>query len=277
MPMNYSKRSKARVFTQEFKNRVLNEYSEGVSQQKLSSRYNISRASIRLWLKKSKTYIRPNRTYELDEALFDTIDSEEKAYILGLLYADGCLQGTDVEIALQEKDRELLEKVSIFVYNKIVLGFRSGKEFVSTNGKLYLGQSQVRFRICSRKVTNCLRKHGLCENKSFKIRMPSLHKDLVRHFIRGYFDGDGCLHINKSGLKSKHSIELLSNEDFCEDMKLILNTLGIESNIENNKNTGIKGLRICKSISRKKFLDWIYKDATMFLERKHKLYVDNYL
>jgi hypothetical protein len=60
-------------------------------------------------------------------------------------------------------------------------------------------------------------------------------------------------------------------------MKLILNTLGIESNIENNKNTGIKGLRICKSISRKKFLDWIYKDATMFLERKHKLYVDNYL
>ena len=57
------------------------------------------------------------RKYPIQEDFFDVIDTEEKAYVLGLLYADG-YNNTDrnsVSLSLKESDKEILEKVTSLI------------------------------------------------------------------------------------------------------------------------------------------------------------------
>ena len=49
------------------------------------------------------------RTYTLDEKYFDKIDSQNKAYILGFIYADGSINKGCLNITLSNKDVEILE------------------------------------------------------------------------------------------------------------------------------------------------------------------------
>jgi intein/homing endonuclease len=57
---------------------------------------------------------------------------------------------------------------------------------------------------------------GMVPNKSLVLKFPDIPKEMYRHFIRGYFDGDGslCLHINKRG-KFQPLLSITSTDDFC--------------------------------------------------------------
>lgn len=120
------------------------------------------------------------------------IDSSEKAYLLGLFYSDGCIHYSNdsycASIVLHENDKYLLDtivdKFSFFRLSKmvnhawsIVCTNKAIVEDLQANGMLF------------RKSTN---------NKEL-LRIPNLDKDLVHHFIRGYFDGDGSVYRKKLG------------------------------------------------------------------------------
>lgn len=119
---------------------------------------------------------------------------------------------------------------------------------------------------------------GLVQNKSLILTFPKwLDEELIPHFIRGYFDGDGS--ISPSGNGAQCSI--VSTKMFIDDLCKILDekfnlhyTKSLASEKTGNKITTV--LKICTQKDVKIFLDWIYKDASIYLERKYERYYNNF-
>ena len=130
-----------------------------------------------------------NRKYHVQPNFFDKIDNECKAYFLGLLYTDGCNSKQCIYLSLQEKDKHILEQLSkaIFVEDRPL---RLKKATKKTH------QNQWALEIYDKQVTQQLEDYGVIPNKSLILEYPPdnvISKNLFHHFLRGLFDGDGCI------------------------------------------------------------------------------------
>jgi intein-encoded DNA endonuclease-like protein len=132
------------------------------------------------------------RKYELDENYFSVLN-RISSYYLGFIAADGHITNyirkqNHLIINIIESDREILEKI---------------KNQLAYNGKIYNvpknnGQNQVSIRICSNKLKNDINEYINTNNKTFDLQWcKNISDNLIIDFIRGYFDGDGCVHFNK--------------------------------------------------------------------------------
>lgn len=219
-----------------------------------------------------KTLSESHRTYQLNEKFFDIIDSEEKAYFLGFLYADGYnfRKTNSVKLELAIKDKEILYKLSKLIYEKIYKDRVIITDRTSSNKGLFAHVS-----INNKRISEQLERLGCSQNKSFKIRFPTwLNESLHHHFIRGYFDGDGSVTIKNKGA----SVKITSNENFIDDLRIVLKknlNLHFSKSSSSSKSNNIKTSTIMNCGNRfvELFLDWIYKDSTIFLKRKHKKYL----
>ena len=197
------------------------------------------------------------RKYTFNENYFENIDSQEKAYFLGFMYADGCVAKKQnfSRITLQERDKEILEKF------KILLNYKGSLHY----SKRY---KALRLSLFSSKMKQDLIKNGCIPQKTFKLTFPNwLREDLKRHFIRGYFDGDGCVSLIKG---NRFRAAIGAREEF---LKVILELSKIRGYIHKYSSQRIWYLRYFGS-SAISFLTWLYKDATIYLERKHQKFLD---
>ena len=261
-------------------NQIINDYKNNLTNKQISEKYNINRGVIQKILKRNnitlKTLTETSRKHKLlNENYFKNIDTNEKAYILGLLYSDGYINKNGFGISLHEKDKEILEKISNIIYGKIVLGYRKERETTYKNGKKYISNPQYRLEIVSNIMKNDLIAHGCIKNKTFEIKLPKLDNiNLYKSFIRGYFDGDGCLCIPKN--KNNITFTITSNIYFCEDLKNYINVnfnVNMKSIIR-YENIGLIRLTGTKQVVR--FMNWLYEDADIFLKRKFDIF-NNYL
>ena len=264
--------------------KIVSDYNNGITMKQLASEYKVSyqycsEVFVKLGIKLN------GRKYALNKDYFEVIDTPNKAYILGLWYADGCnqirnnktLEGKyHICISLQESDVDILNKIKneLHCNNKLILAntrdsYIDGRKICKENIK-----NQYALHIYSKKMSLDLEKHGVIQNKSLKLKFPlSLDENLYSHFIRGYFDGDGSIY--KSDCKIGWSI--VSTKDFCESVKEIIESkFGIQMSIEYNcHNNGITSvLRSQNKKNIKQILDWIYDDADLFIERKYNRYLD---
>lgn len=197
----------------------------------------------------------------------DCIDTEEKAYWLGFFYADAYNNEKlgRLVIELQEKDKNHLYKCAAFFG-------KPRKPFVQlkNSGKY----TSYRLELNSKHLTKSLAKLGCHQTKSFNIIYPKwIDERLTNHFIRGYFDGDGGLHINKSD--DQMNIQIVSTQEMVLSFRNIFKSeLGINSYVSHPKRYTNNTYRLDSGGSRqvKKFCDWIYKDATIYLDRKYNLF-----
>lgn len=139
-----------------------------------------------------------NRQYTLNDKYFKKIDSEDKAYFLGLLYADGCMSSTSnaVQLALQEEDSYIMEEFKEYINSDKPLGFIKSSEILGFQNlhKKYYRKNQSILIINSSRIKEQLLNLGLTPNKSLTVTFPSfLSAEMLLHFVRGYFDGDGCI------------------------------------------------------------------------------------
>jgi hypothetical protein len=261
----------------ELENEICNDYLNGLSNKYLSIKYNLHRCSVQRIIKRNNINIRKQDETSRKRYLvnFDgNIISNNDAYILGLIYSDGNLFRNCIEISLNEKDKQILEDVSIYVYNTIKLSYRKGKKFIKNN-KEYISKGQFRFNITSLNVANKLRIIGLCENKSLKIRLPKIKEEFYSHFIRGIFDGDGCIFISKK-YKGTNRVSIVSNPSFCLDLQAkIEEYLNINVCI-NKKTKNVNILSISGNNQIEEFMDWIYKNSDLKLNRKYFKYKKEY-
>lgn len=208
------------------------------------------------------------RKYILNESYFDEIDTPNKAYILGFLYADGYNNriNNSIVLSLSKKDREILEKISEEVGSNKPL-FES--DYVNTNDGI--DRHMLILTMASKHMCESLEKWGLTQNKTFTITFPNfLREDLIPHFIRGYFDGDGCACSTADKGRSRFQITIMSSTRFCEGLIDYLETQDIHFHINQpfRKSEGNKIVRSGSNKELPKFINLIYKDADLYLNRK---------
>lgn len=258
---------------------VIREYSSGKSTVYISRKYGINCGSVIYWLKKNNVNRRnqseAHRKYPLNENFFDTIDSPTKAYFLGLLYADGCNSPEQnlIRLILSKQDKPLLERLSAIIYKQPKpLIFRKGHLFTD-NGRTYFRRDSYQLNISNKHMSEILIQHGLVKAKSFIVVFPKwIEESLISHFVRGYFDGDGCISFTKN---RQIAISILGTENFCLKLKAIIDRLSIKSSLCHAKRgSPIRQLVIHGNQTGRKFMEWIYQDADIYMDRKHRKYTN---
>lgn len=197
------------------------------------------------------------RKYNIDENYFDAIDTQNKAYILGFIYADGCLSKnkSEIIIKLHHKDEDILNIIKSELKSEHPI-----KRITS-----YKNHQSV-FSFSSKKLYNGLSKIGLTPSKTFTINFPKLNDELIRHFIRGYFDGDGCLYKGGKNKKLNFFNIFTASFDFKEGICDYLSRNKIEYKIY-HRDSGYS-ININKKESSDIFYNLIYSDAEIYMERK---------
>ncbi|MGB7562799.1 MAG: hypothetical protein WBL99_15120 [Candidatus Acidiferrales bacterium] len=116
---------------------------------------------------------------------FSEIDTHMKAYLLGLLTADGFVtRRNQVSLALSGKDRELVE----LLRDEIAPGGRIGSYLTREK------RPMATFRVQSPDLAADLAGHGVVPAKTLVTSWPSrLPYELENSYVCGYFDGDGSL------------------------------------------------------------------------------------
>lgn len=196
------------------------------------------------------------RKYEFDENYFNKIDTKEKAYWLGMLLADGNLYKNQMTLKLQKRDKKHLAKFKLALNSQHPIhdGVTSeGHEFSS-------------FFIGSKKLSSQLKILGIIPNKTYIIKFPTLDKEFISHFIRGFFDGDGCMYsTNPRYFWSIYS----ASQEFLEKFFQII-TEETKLKFYFNKNT----ISISKGQDIILLEKYLYNNATVYLERKRDKFLN---
>ena len=194
---------------------------------------------------------------------FETIDTEEKAYWLGFLYADGSVSSKEdrIELGLAEKDLKHIEKF---------------KNFMKISNKICYREKTKSYRICFRsaKCKQDLIDKGCIPNKSLILKYPTCEqvpKELIRHFIRGYFDGDGWF----SNTDSCFQVGIIGTQDFIKGFLDDVENINKDNKIFTcHREEGAKRYMFGAYQDVLNFLNWIYKDSNIYLDRKYENYLD---
>lgn len=212
------------------------------------------------------------RRYKVNDHYFDEINTEHKAYWLGFLMADGCVVRTDshktynrLEVNLKSSDYMHLKKLN----NSLNANYPI-KIFNKTNKTLDFDYSIARLRITSSILVSDLIKNNITPNKTGKEIIPNtVPKKLIKHFIRGFLDGDGTITVNKTSGFCSSSITIIE-----EINNFIYKELNMKCNIlKSNDNVPIYTISYSSKKS-KILLDYLYKDSKIYLDRKYKRYID---
>lgn len=222
--------------------------------------------------------------YKYNKDYFEVIDSEDKAYWLGFLYADGCICRTykndklrymHLEIQLCDEDKGHLLKFSSCIESNVPIK----EKVTSCNGNEY---KSSRLTICSRKMCYDLIDHGCVPRKTYGVRLPS-EKDVpklyMRDFLRGFFDGDGCICTTTMGGKPHIELNLTGIKDMLIDISSFLYDEGVIQRlpkIHNDSRSKACSIYFYGYDNIKEILDYLYKDSKTYLDRKYKKYIEFY-
>lgn len=215
-------------------------------------------------LQRNKIQARPYATYDINDNFFNVIDTEEKAYTLGFFTADGCLTRRGVMI-ISVADRDVIEKI------KHAMGHTSPIRVIPPPSNRPHCKTLYGLEVDRRQLSIDLRRLGCVPNKSFCTYLSEeVPSSLHRHFIRGLFDGDGSITKNKK-TDQVHSFRI------CGTAKLlgaVLDIIRKETNIGGGiyPHQTIFYLSVCGRYQILRVLDWLYEDATIFMDRKHLRY-----
>lgn len=191
--------------------------------------------------------------YSLDEKFFTKIDSPEKAYILGFIFADGGVYNNTLSICQHNKDIDLIKKIN---------------NILGSNRPLFKRDEYIALNITNANLKDDLAKYGVVQNKTFKIRFPKIEKKYYSHFIRGYFDGDGYFYINKKSPKWRGVWAVCANDLFAKDICKILNENNFSASVCKNKRQSISELRIYSQDHIYNIYQWLYANSNLYMPRK---------
>ena len=201
------------------------------------------------------------------------IDNEDKAYFLGWMFSDGNIFKNRLALKLKKDDEYIIKEM----FNKFSNGYS-----ISIN-KMGFSKGMI---VSSDQMTNDLKKLGCVEQKSkVGFNVPDIPKELFRHFVRGYFDGDGSIG-KRSARPNQMQIYICSpHKNLLEfNINSFINTekrKGKITKVPNGRlsinNTDMYTLRFSSHKERLKFYEFLYKDCSIKLKRKYVLYSAYYV
>lgn len=267
--------------------KIINDYNNGISLTKLNKIYPYSSKKISSELKIRGIAIKKNdfyaRKYNCNSNYFSVIDTEDKAYWLGFILADGYLSPinkheTSPKLGISIIDKEHLDKFKSNINTNYPI-----HTYEVTSG-YKVGSTYHRIIIKDNQIVNDLIKNGIEYNKTGKVKYPIVMKNhrFERDFLRGYFDGNGNIRGSYKSFKNGaeriyYKIGFNGTYEFLSYIKENIfhnignRELGQRHPDRNNNNYDFEINKI-KDIHT--VLDYMYQDATVYLNRKYNKYID---
>lgn len=217
--------------------------------------------------------------------IFSNIETELQAYLLGFYAADGSIneKRKTFRIHLQKQDSEL-----VYLYKDIISPDArtfTVEEHKTTgrNGKEIIAHESFGVDITSSKLCTDLVNLGIGYNKSYcDLHIPNIHESLIRHFIRGYFDGDGSIVVWLVREKGK-SDRVRGKFDICAKSASILNEFikffakySIKLNLNYLKRDDMFIVTTSNKKEVEKIYHLLYDNANFYLSRKFNKF-DHYV
>jgi len=208
------------------------------------------------------------RFYSLNENYFEKINTPEKAYIVGFIYADGSVYKNYLSICLSMKDIEIIK----FIKKELNYG---GPYKI----KKHRDKEEVSLTISSIKMVLDLKNIGIINNKTYESKnLPRIPKSLIGDMLRGLFDGDGSIYPNRKNNKIvEYTVNFSSNKFILEKIKKLLLIYNISSsNIRYRRKDSIYSgmLDIKGSINIENIYNLMYKEGCFCLLRKKKRFYE---
>ena len=229
------------------------------TKRELAKELNVSVDTIRSWSKKLNVWFEEQnggiRRNNFNVNFFEEINTEAKAYFLGFIAADGWVsKGKELSIKLHNQDEEILEKFCELI--------ESQKEKIRVK--------DVKHRLlllCSKKIVEDLSKYGIVQNKTKILCFPKqLKQELIIHYIRGLFDGDGHIGVNQC-------VFVTGSNRFAEELEEVLKVnFKVIPSIRKEENTHVF------TFNRRDhtFIRSLYENSTIFLKRKKESFDKNW-
>lgn len=236
-------------------NYFIKDYIDGEKIVNLSKRYNISQQGCREVLIRYGVY-ESGKYFNTYYHHFDVIDSEVVAYIYGYLWADGYIQRNNtLGIGVNSDDVYILNLIKQYIGGSI----NNYSRYDKRTDKTYNNST-----IClhSRRIVDNVRKLGFRDNIDF------IPKQYYRHFLRGYFDGDGCIYVNEKNYLFQITLAGSYEENWNHITGLgIIPKYNIKRRIQKKSKSSVL---IIEGTTKSKidFMNYLYNDSTCYLERK---------
>jgi hypothetical protein len=212
----------------------------------------------------------PNKKYTQNDNYFSKIDNPNKAYWLGFIFADGYIREYQLSIGLASKDREHLFRFLIDIGSNSEIKDKVIKKKYKGVTKEYFTST---FDIYSIDIYNDLLKYGLHTKKSLTLLPPeNIPSEYYRDFIRGYFDGDGCITNYLLSGKIHKKIKILGTYLFLEWINFILSENKISKRKIDKQTNKIFRLQYNTKDSDVIF-EFLYRNASTYLQRKKEKFI----
>ena len=224
-----------------------------------------------------------NRTSKRDirHNFFSKIQTEIQAYLLGFIMSDGSInkKRNTLTIHINDKDSEIFDLFKIISPEAYIENCRGYESIATIEGRTVKNKSSIRLSISSKILIEDLEKLGVVENKTYnELHIPEIPKSLIRHFFRGYFDGDGCFtySIRKPNIANREK-----NWRVCANINIVSKTAtlmtefqrwlsndDIKVNINFNKNKQYYVLQSSSRNTIEKVYHLMYDNSNFYLSRK---------
>jgi hypothetical protein len=259
----------------EFSNKQLEEIiklytDEHYSMKKIGEQFGVSKTVISRVLNENKVQIKnDNHKYYADYRKFENIDSNEKAYWLGFIAADGCIyqrqnssSGNFIVINIHRKDKNHLEKFRKFMDSNVNIVDHIQTEGFSNNTPM----SKIIFN--SNLMVQDFIDKGVVPKKSLILEPPKIEEEYFLPFILGYFDGDGSIFQTSNG---EFGIDIVGTKEILEWINSILN---ISNKLEKRNNDNKNNYYIrCGGFEKPyNIMKKLYDNSIEHLDRKFDIY-----
>lgn len=254
----------------EIKKLVVEDYNNGISNSKILLKHQISQTSLyRILKEKGITANKDKKNYHINEHIFDSIDSDIKAYFVGFVAADGSISETNytLSITISKKDDDIL-----LLFQRLLETDKPLKYFSKNkDGKMY---EYVQLVITNKQIVESLININLHQRKTWGNTIADINPIYFRSFIRGYFDGDGCV----TNLKHKSiDVSITGYENNMNKIISFLNMNNIFASFIPDKreygegNGRFGSLYFTNNTQRYCFLKLLYQDDNnIHLDRKYQ-------
>jgi hypothetical protein len=238
-------------------------YEKGESPKNLALKYSIDKSTVFEYLKIFGIKPKGNtqKIHKCNVNIFKNVDNQEKAYWLGFIAADGNISKNELKITLAHKDKDHLIKFCKFI------DLQTPIKEINNNG-----YPAVSVNIGSIEMAKDLLNYGITPNKTLTLTFPNnLDMDLIQHYIRGYFDGDGSAYVK--GEYKTPVVSFVGNKEFIKCLSLLIEVFcGIITPIyKHSKSENVMYATISGDFRVKIFCDWLYKNESISMTRKKEI------
>ena len=251
--------------SQKDKDKMIKNYLKGMTAQEAGESIGVTFTTCLKELKRRGIKSRDSQSYRrlpIDENFFEKIDTEEKAYWLGFITADGSVdeKRNILHFTLKLPDKPHLEK-----FLKAIKHPRKIQEYFTNNGNWV-----CKITISNKKLIADLVRCGIHQKKTFTVKpYKCRNKKLQKAYWRGIIDGDGHLLKNES---NRYYIGLSGNIYMISGFITFVKKNGVLLNNKISKNGNTFSITTAQKNKVRKIAHLLYKDASIYLDRKYKMY-----